>query len=835
MGSPSNPANSTNRPVSGLTEAEVQARRAQGLGNRYAIPTSRTYGQIFKENVFTFVNNVLFGLGIALILLGRVSDALVSVGVIALNVVVSVVQEIRAKRVLDHIALITRPSATVIRQGMQKKIDLGDIVVGDTLLAELGDQIAADGRMIGTGEIQVDESLLTGESDPVTKRPGDPLYSGSFCVSGSAYYQVEKVGAQGLSNRLTASARAFRRVQTPLQRQVNLVVRVLLLVAVYIEILLIANTFVEVTPLVEIVRRSVVVVGLVPNGLFLAIATAYGLGAVRIAREGALVQQSNAIESLSHVDVLCTDKTGTLTTNRLKVHSLVPLNTSLEELHRMLGEFSASFASKNRTAAAIAEACPGTPRPVLAAVPFSSEYRWSGLALDGSDRSGVFVLGAPETILPAIQPVNDLSLPLDEWTHQGLRVLLFAYNPQEVPLQDGNGRPRLPSGLTLLGAIALADELRLETRATFEDFRKAGVELKIISGDSPDTVAALARQAGFESRGAPVSGAEFAGLTPEQQSQWVMSRSIFGRVAPQQKEEMVQLLRSQGKYVAMIGDGVNDVLALKRSDLAIAMEGGSQAARAVADIVLLEDSFAALPQTVREGQRILNGMQDIFKLFLTRISYVLLLIIASGASGGFPLAPKHNTILTLFTVGIPTLALAAWARPGTTSRTQKTRRLVHFVLPPGLTLGLAGLGVFMGYQVLPAILTGKFSLNRGIDLETAGIPLNIAQSALTSFSIFCGLLLILFVEPPTRFWVGGDTLSRDRRPLYLVLLLFTVYGLVLAVPALRGFFELAPLSGWAYLILLGLAGLWALLVRWLWRSRILDRYISLDYGTEAER
>lgn len=834
METKSDPSATATQPLTGLSEAEVLARRAQGLGNRSVFPTSRTYRQILKENVFTFLNNVLFGLGIALILLGRVSEALVSVGVIAINVIVSVVQEIRAKRILDHIALITRPSVTVIREGVRKKADLGDIVAGDILVAEPGDQIVADGAVMGEAEIQVDESLLSGESDPITKRPGDPVYSGSFCVVGNAYYQAEKVGSESLSNRLTASARAFRRVRTPLQRQVNLVVRVLLLIAVYIEILLIVNTIIEKTPLVEGIRMSVVVLGLVPNGLFLAIATAYGLGAVRIARKGALVQQSNAIESLSHVDVLCLDKTGTLTTNRLKVRSLQPLNASEEDLRRALGDFSASFVSKNRTALAIAEAYPGDPRRVAASVPFSSNYRWSGLAFDDPDRYGVFVLGAPEAILPVIRGSDDLTLPVQEWARQGLRVLLFAHDPQVVSLKGENGEPQLPLGLVLWGAIALADELRPEAQATIEGFRKAGVELKLISGDSPDTVAALARQAGFDPGGGAVSGTELTGLAPEQQGQMVKSRSIFGRVAPQQKEQILQLLHSQGKYVAMIGDGINDVLALKQADLAIAMQGGSQAARAVADIVLLEDSFAVLPQAVREGQRILIGMQDTFKLFLTRILYSLLIILSAGSSGEFPLAPKHNTILTLFTVGIPTIALVAWAKPGVVPRANAARRLAHFILPPGLTLGLVGLGVFVGYLLFPAILSGRFSITRGLGIEEAGMPLNAAQSALTSFFIFCGLLLILFVEPPARFWAGGDRLSRDRRPAFLVLFLFVVYGVILATPFLRDFFELAPLAGWEYLLLIGLAGLWAIWVRWLWRSRVLNRYLSLDGGIETD-
>jgi cation-transporting ATPase E len=444
--------------------------------------------------------------------------------------------------------------------------------------------------------------------------------------------------------------------------------------------------------------------------------------------------------------------------------------------------------------------------------------------------SGVYILGAPETVLPVLEQQDPLLPTIEDWTHQGLRVLVFAHAPNVVPLRDANDEPQLPSSLVPLGLIALADELRLETRETMENFRKAGVELKIFSGDSPDTVAALAKQAGFDTNGEAVSGIELAQMKPEEVSQALANRSIFGRIAPQQKEQMVHVLRGQGKYVAMIGDGVNDVMALKGADLAIAMQGGSQAARAVADMVLLDDSFAVLPQAVLEGQRILNGMQDIFKLFLTRILYVALLILSSAAAGGFPLAPKHNSILSLLTVGIPTIALAAWAKPGAVPRANAARRISHFVLPAGLTLGLAGMGVFIGSLIAPAILSGHFSVSNSLEANPGSIGLNIAQTVLTSFSIFCGLFLILFVEPPTQFWVGGTSLRADPRSIYLALGLFVIYILILVTPVLRTLFELAPLAWFTYLLLLGLASLWALGVRWLWRSRALDRYLSLDYG-----
>ena len=379
-----------------------------------------------------------------------------------------------------------------------------------------------------------------------------------------------------------------------------------------------------------------------------------------------------------------------------------------------------------------------------------------------------------------------------------------------------------------MGLIALADELRPEARATIENFRNAGVALKIFSGDSPETVAALAKQAGFAQDETAISGINLGKMSPQEAGQILANGSIFGRIAPQQKSQFVKILREQGNYVAMIGDGVNDVLALKGADLAIAMQGGSQAARAVADMILVDDSFAVLPQAVLEGQRILNGMQDILKLFLTRILYVALLILSSTVAGGFPLSPKNSSILTFLMVGAPTLALAAWAKPGTVPRTNMARRLTHFVLPAGLTLGLVGMGVFIGFLIAPSILSGSFLTST--TLEPGGASLNIAQTALTSFSAFCAIFLILFAEPPSQFWVGGTSLRSERRSIYLALALFVFYMLILLTPVLSNIFELAPLAWYLDILLFGLAILWAVVVRWLWRTRALDRYLSLDYG-----
>jgi cation-transporting P-type ATPase E len=821
-----------NHILTGLSETEAIARRKQGLGNQASFQTSRSYLEILRENVFTFINIVLFGLGFVLILLGRASDALVSVGVILVNVIVNVVQEVRAKRTLDRIALITRPTAMLLRDGALKKVDPAEIVVGDILQVRPGDQIVVDGPVTGPGAIEVDESLLTGESRPVLKRSGEMLLSGSFCVTGAAYYSAEKVGAQSLSSRMTLSARAFRRVQTPLQQQVNLVVRVLLLVAVYFEVLRLATAITEQLPLVVTIQSAVVILGLVPNGLFLAIATAYSLGAVRIARKGALVQQANAIESLSNVNMICLDKTGTLTTNRIFFHGLKTFDIAETGLRQRLGNFTANITAGNPTSAAIAAELPGQLCQVAEEIPFSSEYKWSGLAFKDPAMQGVYILGALEILQSSLRPEVDLEASTQAWTGEGLRVVAFAYTPHLAPLRDATGKPCLPSELSLLGLVSLGDELRPAARRTLEAFQALGVKLKIISGDNPATVAAVARQAGFETTTPPVSGIDLAQMEDTLFEKTVAENAIFGRITPQQKEQMVKILRKQGHYVAMVGDGVNDVLSLKQSNLAIALQSGSQAARSVADLILMNDSFSVLPAALREGQRILTGMQDILKLFLTRILYSALLILSTGFAGSFPLTPKNNSLLTLFTVGIPTIALAVWARPENISKEKLLRRMLHFILPAGLILSLAGLAIFLGYLLAPPLFAGSASaaltVNSANDLDTSRASLALAQTALTTFSVFCGLLLLVFVEPPSPAWVGGDLLSRDRRPAILAFVLLLAYILLMALPPLRTFLEMAPLSPLDYMIIGVSTILYGIVLRWIWRSHIFERFLGIQ-------
>jgi cation-transporting ATPase E len=798
----------------GLSDREAAERRSRGLGNVMPPATGRTYREILRDNVFTFVNGVIFVMGLALVALGQWSDALVSVGVVTINVLVGLVQEVRAKRVLDRIALLTRPRARVMRDGAEREIDPADVVLGDALVARPGDQIVVDGRIAGTGHIDVDESFVSGESEPVAKREGDEVLSGSFCLAGTAVYEAIRVGEASYANRITVGARAPRRALTPLQRQVDLVVRVILFVAVSFGIILVASAVIEGQPAVEVVRLAVVVLGLVPNGLFVAIAAAYAMGAVRIVRKGALVQQTNAVESLSNVDVLCLDKTGTLTSGRLVLEALRPFHVDESVARRVLGDVVASVSTLDRTTAAVARSCEGRRRPLADEVSFTSELRWSALAFADEDGSPL-VLGAPEALRARLTmgDAADVERVSSQLAESGLRVLLLARAQEPTVLRDARGRPVLPPHLMPIVVVALRDELRPEVRETLSRFAQVGVAIKVISGDHPETVGAIATRAGIEPVGGIATGADIEANESEGLRQFAAEHSIFARVAPHQKERLVQAMREDGRYVAMVGDGVNDVPSLKRADLSIALHGGTQAARAVADLVLLDDSFAALPIAFREGQRILQGMQDVLRLFLTRITFMALLIAAAAlVDAGFPFTPKQTALLTLLTVGIPTIALAAIARPTPHVRERLVGSLIRFVVPAAWSLALIALLMFVAYTAF------EDSVER-------------ARSALTTFSILCGLVLVLFAAPPTQHFTGGEANVAGWPTAALVLPLLSAFAWVIAAPERSAFFDLGALQGTDLVVAAAACALWATALRYIWREQLLER--ALGIGPEA--
>lgn len=777
----------------GLSEAEVIQRRQQGQGNEIDFSTSRSYLQIIRYNVFTFVNMVLFIIGFALLALGLPQDAITTAGLAILNALVGIVQETRAKYQLDKITLLTRPRVTVIREGQEKTIEQQEVVLGDIILIQAGDQLICDGVIQEASRIEMDESLLTGESDTIPKQTGDKVFSGSFCVSGSGIYEATEVGQASLANKITAKARDFKLTRTPLQSDVNKIVRWVGLLSFLMGAALWVNALDE--SLEARVQMMAVVIGMIPQGLIFLVTLAYGLGAVRIVGKGALVQRINAIESMSNVTILCLDKTGTLTTNRIHFHSLYPYEIEETRFKTLLGHFAASGNSSNRTSEAILEACRAEKLSFVEEVPFTSARKWSGLSFSQNGVTGTYILGAPEILQPALTRYPaEFETQMKQWSEKGLRVVMFAHVPQVHPMHDDGEKPALPANLVPLGLISLSDELRPDADSTLKNFAEAGIQLKIISGDNPHTVAALARQAGFDTSSGVVSGLELEKMEDKTFAETARKVSVFGRITPDQKENLVKALKNQGFYVAMIGDGVNDVLSLKQAHIGISMQSGSAATRNAADIVLLNDSFAALPGVFVEGQKILNGMQDTMRLLLSRTFFVVLLVTAVTLIGKtFPFLPRHDALISFINAGLPPIFLAAWARPGTPEKNM-LKKAAHFVIPAAVMLAVIGVGVYL------------YALENTQNLETA-------RTALVTVTVFCGMFLILFVKPPIPFFAVTDPLSADKRPVGMVILLVAAYFALMLVNGLNDFFELVPLEVYEYAALAALSAIWMLILR----------------------
>lgn len=821
--------------LEGLTHREAIARRHRGQGNDAKLETGRSYWQIVRENIFTLINTVFFGISVVMISLQLYSDGVLVVVVIFGGVLVNIFQELWAKQQLDKIALLNRPKATVLREGKEQEIEPTEIVLGDILMVYPGDQLLVDGEIVGNGKIEVDESLLTGESDLITKTAPEVVYSGTFCVSGKAYYRATQVGKDTTAYQLTASARAFRQVYTPLQVEINLIIRIVMLIACFLWILSGVSMFTRSHSLTDFVHRAAVIAGLVPVGMYLAITLAYALGAVRMIGQDVLIQQANAVESLSNVDVLCLDKTGTLTSNSLRLRNLHPLGIEEAELRKILGNYAARVTTTNKTSEAILLGCGSCSEEsqtktmaidpsafIIWEVPFTSSRKWSAITLeqDFATTSGkiTYILGAPETLAPSMPNFEQYTAYVHAQTSQGWRVLMFASTQEAIVPKDS---PQLPQQLTPLGILTFSDELRPQVQETLAGFRRAGIELKVISGDNSETVIALAKQAGMAAEIQGISGAELAVLDEAEFRQAALENNVFGRITPEQKAKLVQVLRRCGRYVAMIGDGVNDVLSLKQANLGIAMESGAKATRGVADIVLLHDSFGALPFTFLEGQRIRNGIIDVVKLFLVRSISMTLMIFASAiVVNHFPFVNKHTAVVSLLGVGFPTMFIPLWAKPGVPHWQGLVRNLLHFVVPTALSLSCVGMVVYLYYLFA--------AMTHAPAVPLARLDYSIPRSALVTVLVFCQLSLIPFLKPPTRLWVGGEALEGDWRYTGVALGLLSLYGLILGLPATREFFNLALLGTKDYLIL-GLVTLgWNFLIYCLWRWRLLDRFLGVS-------
>ncbi|MGD9572771.1 MAG: HAD-IC family P-type ATPase [Thermoleophilia bacterium] len=651
---------------------------------------SRSYAEIVWENTFTLFNLVLGALLVLTLTLGDPKDALFG-GVIIANSLIGIVQEIRAKRVLDRLSLLVAPKARrLLPDGGVEEVPAEAVAVGDRVRVEAGDQVVADGVVDVSHGLSLDESMLTGESDPVARPPGERILSGAFCVAGSGEFTVDAVGAESFAERLAEEARGTRASLSPLQEDVNTILKLTVAVMIPLAIALTVSLLIRDVDTSELAATVVAaLVPLVPEGLVLLTSLTFAVAAVRLARLGTLAQRLNAIESLASVDTLCLDKTGTLTDNRLTVDSLETApGVDDGDLRAALAALVGGSASANATLTAIGEAVPGSEPQVRAEVPFSSARKWSGVTVEGL---GTVVLGAPDVLARDGVPLGDaLGARVADEAGAGRRVVLVTRGDTTLEGET------LPDGLAPLGIVILAESMRPEAADTVGFLTREGVRSRVISGDSPVTVRAVAMAAGVPGADGPaVSGADLP-EDPEALGDVTETTAVYGRITPEQKRSLVRAMTARGRYVAMTGDGVNDVLALKEARLGIAMGQGSQIAKGVAGLVLLTNSFATVPRAVREGRRIIRNTHRVAKLFVAKSVYSAVVLATLGmAPIAYPFLARQVTITSTLTIGIPAFFLALAPSEGPVRREGFMRSLVAFVVPAGVISAAAIIAAYL--------------------------------------------------------------------------------------------------------------------------------------------
>jgi cation-transporting P-type ATPase E len=762
------PARAESKPdLAGLTDAEVLERVRTGRTNDVPQTTSRTLSQIVRANVFTPFNALLGGLLVVILIVGPIQDALFG-GVIVANALIGVVQELRAKRTLDRLAVLSAPGARVVRDGDVRELPVAEVVLDDVLEVGPGDQIVVDGDVLTSSGLEIDESLLTGESEPVEKWPGDTVLSGSFAAAGTGRYRATRVGRAAYAHVLSERARRFTLVNSELRTGINRIIVMITWVLVPTAVLLFVSQLGSQSSTRAALSGAVAgTVAMVPEGLVLLTSVAFAVGVVRLGRRDVLVQELPAIEGLARVDVLCTDKTGSLTEGKLTVESVEPMGgeAGVEEA---LAALATADPSPNATMRAIGSAF-GAARtiPLVAAVPFSSTRKWSGASFDGF---GTWVLGAPEVMLDDHGSTEAVRARAGDLAGEGRRVLLLARSPGPITGEE------LPPRLDPAALVILRDRVRSDAPEILRYFAQRGVAVKLITGDHLRTAMATADQAGLKGSADAVDGPELPD-DPALLADVMEHRSVFGRVTPQQKQAMVLALRSRGHVVAMTGDGVNDVLALKEADIGIAMASGSPATRATAQLVLMDSSFAALPSVVDEGRRVLANIERTANLFLTKTVYAMLLAVAVGVLRlPFPFLPRQLTLVGTLTIGVPGFFLAL-APTVTRARPGFVGRVLRFAIPAGLMAAAATLAAY-------GLVRGE-----GVDLEEA-------RTVATVALFWIGLVVLTMVAAP---------LTLPRRA--LVMATGLAFLAVMAITPLREFFALSLPSGIEWLAAVGIAAI----------------------------
>ncbi|MDQ3153156.1 MAG: cation-translocating P-type ATPase [Actinomycetota bacterium] len=668
----------------GLTADQVADRVRRGAANDLPARTSRSVGEIVRANVLTRFNAIIGVLFAVILVVGPIQDGLFGF-VIIVNTAIGIAAEVRAKRTLDRLAIVGEAKPRVRREGAIIELSPRQVVLDDMIDLGAGDKVVVDGVVVAADGLEVDESLLTGEAEPVGKNEGDRLLSGSFVTAGTGTHRATRVGRDAYAARLVEEASRFTLVRSELRSGIDRILRVIGWVLLPAGALVIYSQFRAEQPLDDAIRGMVAaLVPMVPEGLVLLTSIAFAVGVVRLGKRNCLVQELPALEGLARVDVVAADKTGTLTEKGMRLAEIRNVGGAADA-RAVLAAVAAADPRPNASLAALAEACPDAPDwRRTAGVPFSSARKWSAVSFEGH---GDWVLGAPDVLLPA----GSVVLPqVDELGAAGLRVLLLARSDGPVTGSPGDIEP--------VALAVLEQRIRDDAPGTLRYFAEQDVRVTVISGDSARSVGAVASSLDLPGADRPCNARDLP-EDPDALAETLESRSVFGRVTPAQKRDMVLALQSRGHTVAMTGDGVNDVLALKEADIGVAMGSGSPATRAVAQIVLLDDRFAALPYVVAEGRRVIGNIERVANLFLTKTVYSVLLAVLVGISGlPFPFLPRHLTLIGYLTIGVPAFFLAL-APNSERARGGFVRRVMRMALPAGVITAVA---TFTTYLVVLA-------------------------------------------------------------------------------------------------------------------------------------
>ncbi|MFE9845988.1 HAD-IC family P-type ATPase [Streptomyces goshikiensis] len=741
----------------GLSTAEVAERVARGDVNDVPVRSSRSTSDIVRANVFTRFNAIIGVLWVIMIIVAPLQDSLFGYVIVA-NTGIGIIQELRAKKTLDGLAVIGEAKPSVRRDGTTAEISTSEIVLDDVIELGPGDKVVVDGTVGEADGLEIDESLLTGEADPVLKKPGDPVMSGSFVVAGGGAFTATKVGREAYAAQLAEEATRFTLVHSELRSGISTILKYVTWMMIPTSIgLIISQLVVKDNNLKDSIARTVGgIVPMIPEGLVLLTSVAFAIGVVRLGRKECLVQELPAIEGLARVDVVCLDKTGTLTEGGMDVTELRALGGAEPAyVKKVLGALGESDPRPNASLQAIIDAYPDSADwRCTESLPFSSARKYSGASFsEGDGENSTWLLGAPDVLLPAGDPALDEINGLNE---QGLRVLLLARSGRE--LDDA----AVATGVKPAALVVLEQRLRPDAADTLRYFEDQNVRAKVISGDNAISVGAVAGKLGLpgaentvDARKLPTERTEMA--------EALDGNAVFGRVTPQQKRDMVAALQSRGHTVAMTGDGVNDVLALKDADIGVSMGSGSEATRAVAQIVLLNNSFATLPSVVAEGRRVIGNITRVATLFLTKTVYsVLLAILVVCFQVEYPFLPRHLTLLSTLTIGVPAFFLAL-APNKERAKPHFVKRVMRYAIPGGV---IAAVATFVTYLVARHHYTGAGALE--------------AESSAATLTLFLTSMWVLaIIARPYTWWRVG-----------LVGAMGLAFLIVLAVPWLQTFFEL---------------------------------------------